>query len=88
MAGSQTANPNHSFPSRLRQFTLMLIALALTRHRGFAGRCRAYCLFLRANPYLNGVIIFVLLIGVIACFYQVLPAIALSGRDEAPAADR
>ncbi|MEH6673607.1 MULTISPECIES: biopolymer transporter ExbB [unclassified Sulfitobacter] len=62
------------FSQPVRQITLMLIALALTGIGAFLALPSVLPIF-AANPYLNGVIIFVFFIGVIACFYQVLQLI-------------
>tara|TARA_R110002012_G_scaffold174258_5_gene339040 strand:- start:9232 stop:10434 length:1203 start_codon:yes stop_codon:yes gene_type:complete len=57
------------FSQPVRQITLMLIALGLTGIGAFLALPSVLPIF-EANPYLNGVIIFVFVIGVIACFYQ------------------
>ena len=59
------------FSQPVRQITLMLVVLILT---GFGATLALPSVFpiFAANPYLNGVIIFVFLIGVLACFYQVV----------------
>ena len=62
------AKPQFSQP--VRQISLMLIALALTGAGVFLALPRVLPIF-AANPWLNGVIIFVFVIGVLACFYQV-----------------
>lgn len=62
------AKPQFSQP--VRQISLMLIALALTGVGVFLALPRVLPIF-AANPWLNGVIIFVFVIGVLACFYQV-----------------
>ncbi len=62
------------FSQPVRQITLMLIALALTGIGAFLALPSVLPIF-AANPYLNGVIIVVFFIGVIACFYQVLQLI-------------
>ncbi|MBW4962006.1 biopolymer transporter ExbB [Sulfitobacter sp. CW3] len=62
------------FSQPVRQITLMLIALGLTGMGAFLALPSVLPIF-AANPYLNGVIIAVFFIGVIACFYQVLQLI-------------
>jgi len=62
------------FSQPVRQISLMLIVLGLSGFGGFLALPRVLPVF-QANPYLNGFIIFVFLIGVIACFYQVFQLI-------------
>ena len=62
------------FSQPVRQITLMLIALGLTCIGAFLALPSVLPIF-AANPYLNGVIIVVFFIGVIACFYQVVQLI-------------
>lgn len=62
------------FSQPVRQITLMLIALGLTGIGAFLALPSVLPIF-AANPYLNGVIICVFFIGVIACFYQVIQLI-------------
>lgn len=68
------AQPDHEkrpqFSQPVRQISLMLIVLALTAAGGFLALPSVLPIF-AANPYLNGFIIFVFIIGVFACFYQV-----------------
>ena len=64
--------PQFSHP--VRQIVLMLIVLGLTGFGAFVALPRVLPVF-QANPYLNGFIIFVFFIGVIACFWQVLQLI-------------
>ncbi|UWR16124.1 biopolymer transporter ExbB [Sulfitobacter sp. M368] len=59
------------FSQPLRQIALMLVVLILTGAGATLALPSVYPIF-AANPYLNGVIIFVFLIGVLACFYQVV----------------
>ena len=68
----RSSKPQFSQP--VRQITLMLIALGLTGIGAFLALPSVLPIF-AANPYLNGVIIAVFFIGVIACFYQVLQLI-------------
>ncbi|WP_298858114.1 biopolymer transporter ExbB [uncultured Sulfitobacter sp.] len=66
------AKPQFSQP--VRQITLMLLVLGLSGFGVFVALPRVLSVFL-ANPYLNGFIFFVFLIGVVACFYQVIQLI-------------
>ncbi|KIN73728.1 biopolymer transporter ExbB [Sulfitobacter guttiformis] len=68
----QEAKPQFSQP--VRQITLMLLVLGLSGFGVFVALPRVLPVF-QANPYLNGFIFFVFLIGVVACFYQVLQLI-------------
>jgi len=67
------AAPQFSQP--VRQILLMLIALGLTGFGAFVALPRVLPVF-QANPYLNGFILFVFVIGVLACFWQVAQLIA------------
>ena len=58
------------FSQPVRQISLMLIVLALTGVGAFLALPSVYPIF-AANPWLNGVIILVFVLGVLACFYQV-----------------
>ncbi|NNE51240.1 MAG: biopolymer transporter ExbB [Sulfitobacter sp.] len=62
------------FSQPFRQISLMLIALGLTGVGAFLALPSVLPIF-AANPWLNGVIIFVFVIGVLACFYQVFQLI-------------
>lgn len=62
------AEPHFSQP--VRQVLLMLLVLGLTGFGGFLALPRVLPVF-EANPYLNGFIGFVFVIGVMACFWQV-----------------
>ncbi|MFD2740193.1 biopolymer transporter ExbB [Sulfitobacter aestuarii] len=66
------AKPQFSQP--VRQIASMLIVLGLTGVGVFLALPRVMPIFI-ANPYLNGFIIFVFVIGVLACFYQVFQLI-------------
>jgi len=66
------AKPQFSQP--VRQITLMLLVLGLSGFGIFMALPRVLPVFL-ANPYLNGFIFAVFLIGVIACFFQVIQLI-------------
>ncbi|MEL6171214.1 MAG: biopolymer transporter ExbB [Pseudomonadota bacterium] len=61
------AEPYFSRP--IRQILLMLLVLGLTGFGAFVALPRVLPVF-QANPYLNGFILFVFAIGVIACFWQ------------------
>ncbi|AXI45343.1 biopolymer transporter ExbB [Sulfitobacter sp. SK012] len=69
---AREATPQFSQP--VRQISLMLIVLALSCLGAFIALPRVLPIF-EANPYLNGFIIFVFFIGVLACFYQVFQLI-------------
>ena len=58
------------FSQPVRQIALMLIVLGLSGFGAFVALPRVLPVF-QANPYLNGFIIFVFAIGVLACFWQV-----------------
>lgn len=62
------------FSQPVRQISLMLVVLGATGFGAFLALPSVLPIF-TANPYLNGVIILVFLIGVIACFYQVVQLI-------------
>ncbi|MCL3881383.1 biopolymer transporter ExbB [Marivita sp. GX14005] len=62
------AEPHFSQP--VRQVLLMLVVLGLTGSGAFLALPRVLPVF-EANPYLNGFILFVFGIGVLACFWQV-----------------
>ncbi|SFO23740.1 hypothetical protein SAMN04487859_12049 [Roseovarius lutimaris] len=64
--------PQFSHP--VRQIVLMLLVLGLTGLGAFVALPRVLPVF-QANPWLNGFIVFVFLIGVIACFWQVFQLI-------------
>ena len=65
--------PQFSHP--VRQIMLMLIVLGLTGFGAFLALPRVLPVF-QANPWLNGFIIFVFVIGVVACFWQVFQLFA------------
>ncbi len=86
MAQTQrSTRPQFSQP--VRQISLMLIMLALTGFGAFLALPSVYPIF-AANPYLNGFILFVFAIGVIACFYQVFQLIGSVRWIESFASDR
>ena len=62
------------FSQPVRQITLMLLVLGLSGFGAFVALPRVLPVF-QANPYLNGFIFFVFIIGVVACFYQVIQLI-------------
>ncbi len=66
------ARPQFSQP--VRQIALMLVVIALSAAMVFVAAPSVLPVF-EANPYLNGFIFFVFLIGVVACFWQVLQLI-------------
>jgi len=66
------AAPQFSQP--VRQIVLMLIVLGLTGFGAFVALPRVLPVF-QANLYLNGFILFVFFIGVVACFWQVFQLI-------------
>src|SRR6056297_3278390 len=66
------AEPQFSTP--YRQIVLMLIVLALTAFGAFLALPRVLPVF-EANPWLNGFIFFVFVLGVIATFWQVIQLI-------------
>lgn len=63
------AEPHFSQP--VRQAVMMLSVLGLCGLGAFVALPRVLPVF-EANPYLNGFIIFVFALGVLACFYQVV----------------
>ena len=62
------AEPQFSQP--VRQIMSMVLVLGLTSFVVFLALPRILPVF-EANPYLNGFIMFVFAVGVIACFWQV-----------------
>ncbi|WP_428928219.1 biopolymer transporter ExbB [Marinibacterium sp. SX1] len=66
------ARPHFSQP--IRQIFLMLMVIVLSGFGAFLALPQVLPVF-QANPYLNGFIVFVFAIGVIACFWQVLQLI-------------
>lgn len=66
------ARPQFSQP--VRQIALMLMVIGLTSFGAFVALPQVLPVF-QANPQLNGFIFFVFLIGVVACFYQVVQLI-------------
>jgi hypothetical protein len=62
------------FSQPFTQIFLMVLVLGLTGALAFVALPRVLPIF-EANPYLNGFIVFVFVIGVLACFWQVLQLI-------------
>ncbi|WP_282094392.1 biopolymer transporter ExbB [Epibacterium ulvae] len=62
------------FSQPVRQIIMMLIALGLAGFGAFVALPRVLPVF-EANPWLNGFILFVFVIGVLACFWQVVQLI-------------
>jgi len=75
------------FSTPYRQIVLMLIVLALTGAGAFLALPRVLPVF-EANPWLNGFIFFVFVIGVIATFWQVIQLIGSARWIEGFAAQR
>lgn len=75
------------FSQPVRQISLMLVVLALSGFGAFVAAPRVLPVF-EANPYLNGFIGIVFVIGVVACFYQVVQLIGSVRWIETFAADR
>ncbi|WP_135504412.1 biopolymer transporter ExbB [Roseovarius aestuariivivens] len=75
------------FSQPFRQITLMVVVLALVGGLAFLALPRVLPVF-QANPYLNGFIVFVFVIGVVACFWQVTQLIGSVRWIEDFAADR
>ena len=63
------AEPQFSQP--LRQITSMLIALGLVGAGGYFGYNTIAAIFM-SNPYLNGLIMAVFVLGILSCFGQVV----------------
>lgn len=79
------SEPHFSQP--VRQILLMLIVLGLVIAGGVLAYARIFSIFL-INPWLNGTIFAVFLLGVLACFWQVAQLIAAVVWIENFAADR
>lgn len=62
------------FSQPWRQIVSMFVVLGLSGLGAFMALPRVLPVF-EANPYLNGFIFFVFLIGVVACFWQVFQLI-------------
>ncbi len=63
------------FTQPVRQIAIMLICLALVAFGAYVAYPRVSQVFL-ANPLLNGFIAFVFVIGVLACFWQVIQLVS------------
>jgi len=70
---AREAEPLFSQP--VRQITLMLIVVVLVGAGGYLAYSRIFPIFL-ANPWLNGLILAVFLLGVLTCFWQVVQLVA------------
>jgi hypothetical protein len=70
--------PRPQFSQPVRQIIMMLTALGLSGFGAFVALPRVLPVF-EANPYLNGFILFVFVIGVLATFYQVTQLIGSVG---------
>ncbi|MEX0283606.1 MAG: biopolymer transporter ExbB [Paracoccaceae bacterium] len=66
--------PRPHFSQPVRQILMMLVVLGLSGFGTFVAAPRVLPVF-AANPYLNGFIALVFLIGLVACFWQVLQLI-------------
>ncbi|PCD76999.1 biopolymer transporter ExbB [Pseudothioclava arenosa] len=75
------------FSQPVRQITLMLIALGLVGAGGWFAYARIFPIFL-ANPWLNGFILTVFFVGLLACFWQVVQLVKAVSWIEGFAADR
>ncbi|MHC9235339.1 biopolymer transporter ExbB [Pseudooceanicola sp. 502str34] len=82
---AREAEPQFSQP--VRQILLMLIVLGLTGVVAFFIAPRVLPVFL-SNPYLNGLIGFVFVVGVVSCFWQVAQLVSSVRWIEAFASDR
>ena len=74
MSNELTQNQSQ-FSQPVRQIFLMLLAVGLFSFGAYIAYPRVAPVFL-SNPYLNGVILLVFVIGVLACFVQVLQLIS------------
>jgi uncharacterized protein YukE len=79
------AEPHFSQP--VRQIFLMLVAVGLFSFGAYVAYPRVGPVFL-SNPYLNGVILLVFVVGVLACFFQVFQLISSVHWIEGFAAER
>jgi len=79
--------PEPHFSQPVRQVTLMLMALALVGTGGWFAYARIFPVFL-ANPWLNGLIGTVFVLGILTCFWQVAQLVAAVSWIESFAADR
>jgi hypothetical protein len=63
------------FSQPIRQIVLMVLVIVLTAVGGWIAYPKVAPVFL-ANPYLNGFIAFVFVIGILACFWQVFQLVS------------
>jgi hypothetical protein len=70
----QDSEVRPQFSQPIRQITMMLMVIALSGFGIFVALPRVLPVF-QANPYLNGFILLVFVIGVFACFWQVIQLI-------------
>ncbi|MHA3913683.1 biopolymer transporter ExbB [Halovulum sp. GXIMD14793] len=75
------------FSQPIRQILIMVLILALALVGSYLAYPAVSSIFL-ANPYLNGFIVAVFFVGVVACFWQVLTLISSVGWIEGFALDR
>lgn len=80
-------DPRPQFSHPVRQLTIMLVVLALCAAGAYFAFPRVAGIFL-ANIWLNGFIAFVFVVGVLACFWQVLQLSASVSWIEGFAAER
>lgn len=85
MRGTIRLDPQFSQP--VRQITLMVIVLVLVVAGGWLAYSRILPIFI-ANPWLNGLILTVFVLGVLACFWQVAELVKAVSWIESFAADR
>lgn len=79
--------PAPQFSQPVRQVTMMLVVLGLVAAGGWLAYGRIYPIF-QSNPWLNGTILAVFIIGILACFWQVVQLVKSVSWIEAFAADR
>ena len=70
MSDTRASEAKPQFTQPVRQITMMLIVLALVGAMLFVGFDQIYAIF-NSNPYLNGVILVVFILGVLSTFGQV-----------------
>ncbi len=87
MVGQPDRETEPYFSQPVQQILTMLVVLGLVATGGYVAFPRVAPVFL-ANPYLNGFIALVFVIGVIACFWQVLQLISSVSWIEGFAAER
>lgn len=75
------------FSRPIQQITTMMLVLGLVAAGGYLAYPQVAPVFL-ANPYLNGFIIMVFVIGVLACFWQVITLVSSVGWIEGFAQER